>query len=169
MTKIFKEENNVYQIDLTKTLWAIDNLNEIFHKSKIQCSDVDFIAETETEFLFIEYKNANIDNAIKPQEFRPLDDKKINNVVRKYYDSLNYINYKRKNYHKTKKYIYILECSKDDGVLRRKVRSRIKTLLPFELQVHEMFDNKLIEEVFVLSIDEWNVMYPEYPLTKIKQ
>lgn len=167
MTKIFKEENKVYQIDLTKTLWAIDNLNDIFHRAKIQCSDVDFIAETETEFLFIEYKNANIDKAIKPEEFKPLDDKKINKVVRKYYDSLTYINYKRKNHQKIRRYIYILECSKDDEVLRRKVRSRIKTLLPFDLQEQEMFDNNLIDEVLVLSIDEWNEKYPEYPLTKI--
>lgn len=168
MTRIFKEENEIYQIDLTNSIWAIGNLNDIYHNAKIQCSDVDFIAETETEFLFIEYKNANIDVAIKPDKFKPLGDRMINKVVKKYYDSLTYINYKRKNYHKLKKYIYILECTNDDGVLRRKVRGRMKMLLPFALQEQENFDYNLIDEVLVLSIDEFNEMFPEYPLTKIK-
>lgn len=168
MTKIFKEENDIYQIDLSKSIWAIGDLNTIFHKAKISRSDVDFIAETETEFLFIEYKNSIITTEIKPEAFNPLGDKKINQVVKKYYDSLTYINYKRKNYQKLRKYIYILENVNGDEVLRRKVRARIKTLLPFSLQEQENFDTNLIDEVQVLSIDEWNEKFPEFPLTKIK-
>lgn len=167
MKKIFIEENNEYQIDFTNSIWAIGDLNDIFHKAKIQCNDVDFIAETENEILFVEYKNSNIKGASKPDAFNPLDDKKINSVVKKYYDSLTYINYKFNNYQKSKKYIYILECNKGDGVLRRKVKGRIKALLPFALQEQENFDNNLIDDVLVLSIDEWNYEFPEYPLTKL--
>lgn len=56
MEKIFEDENHNYQIDLSQAVWASDRLNSIYHESKIELSDVDFIAETENDLLFIEYK-----------------------------------------------------------------------------------------------------------------
>lgn len=50
MEKIFTEENKFYQIDFSKALWATDEINDLYHKAKVELSDVDFVAETDKEF-----------------------------------------------------------------------------------------------------------------------
>lgn len=58
MAYIFIDENQSCQFDFSAAIWATNELNTIYHNAKVQLSDVDFIVETETEILFIEYKNA---------------------------------------------------------------------------------------------------------------
>lgn len=164
MDRIFIEENNVYQIDFTNALWATDKLNNIISDSNTILSDVDFIAETDDKILLVEYKNSNIKGAVNPTAFKPLEDKSINKIVRKFYDSLIYVNSVRE--YKPKVYIYIIETTRDDGLLRLTLRDKIKAKLPFKLQEQNSFKNKLIDDFMVLSIDEWNKKYP-FPLTKI--
>ncbi len=165
MSRIFIEENNIYQIDFSRALWATDKLNEIYDNAKTILSDVDFVAETEEDILFVEYKNSSVANAAKPEAFQPKEEKSINKVVRKFYDSSIYINSVLVN--KSKVYVYILETPKADSFLRGAVRSKLKTKLPFMLQVQNDFQNKLIDDVKVVSISEWNAKYPQFPLTKI--
>lgn len=168
MKRIFIEENKEYQIDFTKAIWAMDSLNSIYHQAKIQLSDVDFIAETEEELIFIEYKNASIKNASNPNAFQPQADKAIQKVVRKYYDSLFYIMGLRKAREKRKYYVYILEYPKGDGVTRRAIRNKLQSSLPFLLQQQNQDMERLIDEVMVLSIDEWNERFVQFPLTKCR-
>ncbi|OON98457.1 MAG: hypothetical protein ATN35_04815 [Epulopiscium sp. Nele67-Bin004] len=164
---IFVEENNEYQIDVTQAIWATDSLNKIFHLAKTQLSDVDFIVETDKEIIFVEYKNSAIKNAVNPAAFNPLDDKKISQVAKKYYDSLTYVNAIDKLERKRKIYIYILEAKNGDSVLRGKAYTKLRKLLPFELQEQNNFKETLIDKFEVLSISEWNIAYPQFPLTKI--
>ena len=57
----FVDENQEYEIDLSNAIWATDRLNSIYNTAiNSTLSDVDFIAETEEEILFIEYKNCDI-------------------------------------------------------------------------------------------------------------
>lgn len=165
MCRIFIEENYVYQIDFSNAIWATNQLNTIYDNAKTILSDVDFIVETEDTILFVEYKNSDIDNAVNPNGFKPQDDKSINKVVRKFYDSLFYVNSVLDN--KLKVYVYILETPKADSFLRGAVRSKLKAKLPFRLQVQNGFKEKLIDDVRVVSILEWNQKYPQFPLTKI--
>lgn len=167
MEKIFEEENHVYQIDFTKAHWATDRLNTIFTNGKTELSDVDFIAETEEDILFIEYKNASIPNAINPNAFKPEDNKKISQVVKKYYDSFAYINAIGKSMDKKKVYIYILEYPLGDPVTRKGIRDRLQRKLPFLLQQQNFFVYNMIDSVKVLSINEWNGEYANFPLEKI--
>lgn len=164
---IYAEENNVYQIDCTKAVWSTDKVHEDFICTASSLNDVDFIIESEDKLLLVEYKNANISNAAKPEAFKPNSDKKINNVVKKYYDTLHYLTLANKN--KPKIYIYILEGPHVDSVVKRGIRNRMKKRLPFELQ--NKFENgiKLIDRVEVLSINEWNenAEYGKYPLNRI--
>lgn len=167
MERVFVEENNTYKIDFTNALWATDKLNELFHNAKVSLSDVDFIAETQDEILFVEYKNSDIPNAIKSEGFTPLEDKKISQVVKKYYDSLTYISALEKDCTKRKIYVYILEAPKADNVLRKRVENRLKTLLPFLLQEQNDFGHTLIDDVRVVSIEKWNEDYPQFPIIEI--
>lgn len=154
MDKIFTEENGRYQIDCTKAIWATDQLNEYYHAAHCELSDVDWVMETATKIYFVEYKNANIPGAQNPSAFRPEGDKMISKVVRKFYDSLHYLTLQEKT--KPKEYVYILEYPNGDSVSRRAIRNRLKEKLPFTLQETAVHGKKLIENVSVVSIDEWN-------------
>ena len=164
---IFEEENHIYRINFSKAIWATDKLNKIFDAAKTELSDVDFIAETDNTILFVEYKNANIPNANSPLTFNPKEDKKISQIVKKYYDSLTYINSIGKSKTKRKKYIYILEYPLGDVITRKWIRNRLQTKLPFLLQEQNKFKYKLIDEISVLSIDEWNSIFSDFPLTRV--
>lgn len=104
MCKIFEEENHVYKIDFSKAVWATDQLNLLFHNANTELSDVDFVAETDTDIFFVEYKNSDIANAVNSKAFKPNADQTISKVVKKYYDSLTYINDIGKPTEKRKEY-----------------------------------------------------------------
>lgn len=166
---IYTEENNVYKIDCTEAVWSTDKVNQYFACTSGSLNDVDFIIESPDKLLLVEYKNACISNAVNPGAFKPASDKKINNVVKKYYDTLHYLTLSNRN--KPKTYIYILEYPHGDTVSRKEIRNRMKQALPFKLQ--DKFNNgiKLIDKVEVLSIDEWNNHdeYRKFPITRIKE
>lgn len=165
---IFRDENVSCEIDFSKAEWATDQLNSIFHAAKLNLfHDVDFVAETNDEILLVEYKNANLANAVKPAVFRPLDDKKLNNIALKYYESQYFLQACRRGVNRRKKYVYILECINGDSVLRNRVRELLAERLPFRLQKHEEVREKMINSLEVLSIEEWNAKYQQFPLTVI--
>ncbi len=165
MDKVFVDENHSCEIDFSAADWATDQLNHIFHKAKLSIlHDVDFVAETETEILLVEYKNANLRNAAKPEAFHPWEDKSLDTVARKYYESLYYLRAIQHGQHKEKKYVYIVESVNGDLQLRKQIRVRLAGRLPFLLQKQEVLSEKLIDSLEVLSIDEWNELYRQYPL-----
>ena len=166
MDKVFVEENGIFQIDCTNALWATNEVNNIFKETGNWLADVDFVIETEEKLLLVEYKNANIDGACNPEAFNPSEDKKVNNVIKKFYDTLHYLTLKDKL--KPKDFIYVLEYPKGDKVSRGLLRNRLQKYLPFRLQ--NKFSNiRLIEKLEVLSIEEWNEHseYGAFPLTRV--
>ena len=170
MEKFFQdEEPSSLQIDFTKAIWATDQLNKIFHNAGMFIlKDVDFVAETETEIIFVECKNSNRVDAENAEAFNPKSDKHINGVAQKYYDSLSFLKFTDKNLHKKKIFCYIIESKSGDSVLRNFLRTRIANLLPFKLQRQEILPcTTMIDEFFVLSFAEWNKKFPQFPLTRL--
>ena len=51
--KCFIEENAIYQIDVSASIWATDELNNIFHSAKTELSDVDWVIETPESLLLV--------------------------------------------------------------------------------------------------------------------
>lgn len=166
MSRIFTEENGLYQIDCSKAAWATDELNYQYHAANCMLSDVDWVVETNKRLYLVEYKNANIPDAVNPGAFSPQSDKMIDKVVRKFYDSLHYLSMLDNN--KPKEYVYILEYPHGDSVSRKMIRNRLKAKLPFALQ-ENIGKQKLIEKVEVLSIAEWNAdpQYGEFPIQPV--
>lgn len=165
MQKIFTDENQSCQIDFSAAIWATDQLNAMFHAAKLSIlNDVDFVAETDEALLLVEYKNANLAGAVHPESFRPFEDKKLNNVARKYYDSRSALQVFGRIHQKKTRYIYILECVNGDSVLRKRVRNLLAARLPFLLQQQVKLAEPWIDSLEVLSVDEWNTRYKNYPL-----
>jgi hypothetical protein len=163
---IHKEENTIYQIDFTAAIWSTDEIHNLFHRACVAIlSDVDFVAETDNNILFIEYKNAKAPGVSKPDAFNPSDERLINKIAIKFYDTYIYIN--ACGHKKGIKYIYILDYPKGDSTTRKLIRNKISKKLPFELQKNEHIRRKIIEEFEVLSIDEWNSHseYGKYPMS----
>mgnify|MGYP006968285921 CR=1 FL=1 len=167
MENVFIEENGIYSIDCSNAVWATDKMHEDYHKAGIHINDVDFLIENVTNIFMVEYKNACIANAENSAAFHPMADKKILAATRKFYDSLHYLRLLDKD--KPIRYIYILEYPNGDTTTRKRLRNRLKTELPFVLQDHIGNGKKLIEQVDVLSIDEWNAdsIYGNYPMRRI--
>lgn len=171
MNHILKDENGDYGLEYTNAVWASDQMHEDYHNAKVPLSDADFLIEDEKSIMIVEYKNANTGKArnagYKTPPFNPLDDRKFASIVRKFYDSLHYVYLLGK--YKPVKYIYVVETPDGDKTMRKRLRCKMKTLLPFDLQEKMNTGITLIKEVDVLSIKEWNTHeeYGKYPLTAI--
>lgn len=167
MPNIYTEENGIYCIDCSKAIWSTDQVHEKYKAIGNFLNDVDFIIETKDRIILVEYKNANIEGASKPEAFKPGTDKKVDNIARKFYDSLLYLKLVEKN--KPVEYVYILEYPLGDSVSRKGIRNRIKDRLPFQLQKEFNNNTRLIEKFEVCSIDEWNndSIYGMFPLKRI--
>lgn len=167
MANIFIEENGVYSIDCTKAVWATDKMHKDYHEAGLHINDVDYVIEGRKYLFMVEYKNACISNAASPEQFRPMDDKKVSVIIRKFYDSLHYLRLLDKT--KPVWYIYILEYPDGDETTRKRLRNRLKSDLPFALQESIGNGIKLIDKVDVVSIREWNKdeNYGEYPIVPV--
>lgn len=175
MPRVLIEENHIYGVDCTNAAWASDKMHAIYHECglpHILC-DSDFAVETDEFILLIEYKNANIPEAVahanEDSEYDPFDKKKFDKIVRKYYDSLHYLRLEGKS--KPVQYIFVLEYPKGDSVTRKMLRNRLKKHLPFKLQDKFKKGVKLIEEVDVVNIEEWNAneLYGRFPIKPVTQ
>lgn len=68
MDRVFWDENKSCTIDFSAAEWATDAIHDVFQAAKLSIlCDVDFVAETESELLLVEYKNANLPNAAHPE------------------------------------------------------------------------------------------------------
>lgn len=87
-----------YQFDFPFALWATDKLHNTYSQNKAGIlSDVDFIVETEDSVLMIIYKNVKVPEAVPPEVFNPLDQKRENKIAFKYCDSWIYFSAMQKS------------------------------------------------------------------------
>ncbi len=164
MSTIIPEENGVYGLNCSKAVWATGAVNESYHAAGLSIlKDADFVIETAEELLIVEYKNAKIPNAANPDAFRPAEDRTIDSVARKYYDTLHYLSLTGKQ--GPKRYIFVVEAPNSDSVMRARCKEKLASKLPFRLQQQLNTSIRLIESVDVLSMQEWNQheRYGDYP------
>ncbi|KGR80643.1 hypothetical protein CD30_19550 [Ureibacillus massiliensis 4400831 = CIP 108448 = CCUG 49529] len=164
--KILIEENGKYQFDFS----ALDYVWEIHDiVSHTTLNDVDFITETEKEVLFIEYKNANIEDAVNPGAML----KKIKHesfyykIARKFYDSL-LLFWACKGNEKELPIVYVLiiEHPLLDKKLRRQLKLKIEKQLPFELN-SELIAREIISQFEVVDLTEWKNHFPQIEIRAI--
>lgn len=171
MEKFFIDENGEYGLDYTKAVWATDQMHQIYHDAKVRLSDADFVLEGSKVIMIVEYKNANTRKAVelsyKTKPFDPMDDNKVDSVIRKFYDSCHYLHLLGKS--KPLQYVYVVEMPNGDSTMRKRLRNRMKKQLPFALQQNVDTGIKLIDKVDVVSIEEWNKdsTYGKYPFVKV--
>lgn len=165
---LYPEENGYYALSIDNNDNIIFDLHETFHKNGVSIlRDADFvIKDDDSQIIILEYKNGTVGRAAEYASFKPSDDKYIQNVARKFYDTMMYLNHM--GYLHPMKYVYVLEFPNDDPAIRKFVRNKISTLLPFKLQQDNRVINQMIDTFEVLSISEWNEKYPLYQLVALK-
>ncbi len=175
----YTEENGRYTFDCTTALWSTDAIHSYYQDSAhtygiigFLC-DVDFVIENQSHILLVEYKNANISGAAHPERFAPAGGDKLANVAKKFYDSSHWLYLMGKD--KPKKFIYVLEYPAGNSPSRKMIRNELQKRLPFALQAQiPGAGRKLIDEVKVVDIAEWNLdeelgQYPIEPIEPHKQ
>lgn len=164
---LYPEENGYYALSIDNNDNIICDLHETFHKNGVSIlCDADFVIKSDdSQIIILEYKNGTVGRAAEYTSFKPSDDKYIQKVARKFYDTMVYLNHM--GYFDPMKYVYVLEFPNDDPVTRKFVRDQIITLLPFKLQQDSRIKHQLIDSFEVLSISEWNEKYPMYELVAL--
>ncbi|MCT4605628.1 MAG: hypothetical protein N4A64_05895 [Marinisporobacter sp.] len=166
--KIFIEENGVYRIDCSSAIELIE-LHDYYNKSNL-LSDVDLIIVLDEDVIFVEYKNSTIPGAKNPEAFEEkiATDDHYKKIARKYYDSLIYMGHRKVLMEKAYKYYYVLECGKADSVMRKRLATKIKKKLPFDLQTWiPNIEKTMIDDFKVVNIEEWNKLFPTFKLESI--
>ena len=156
MRGIYFDEAMKCKIDLRAALWSTDKLHEVYRATiGNELSDVDWIAETESDVFLIEYKNTSFAGKNGKNEF-------YTKMWKKYYGSAFFM-FARKNT-KAINFICIIEPESMDSVQRRRATASIKKRLPYTLQESPLIFTPLINDFKIVTIEEWNSLYPYFPL-----
>ncbi|MDO4988652.1 MAG: hypothetical protein Q4E17_06500 [Synergistes sp.] len=165
---IFYDEHHKYRLDCSKADWATDEIHSIYHSENILLlSDVDFAFSKGDTLYLVEYKNACVNEHARKSGFNPSTEDMVRKIAYKYYDSYFYLLCIRKATKLHIKYVYIVEYPNSDSASRKALRNKITESLPFRLQ-KKLAGSELISDFDVVSVDEWNKLYHQYPFTRCK-
>ena len=80
MPEIYIEENGYYSIDCTAAVWSTNCIHDYYQDAGHKygeigfLKDTDFVIESDKAIYLVEYKNANVPGAAKPDAFQPEKD-----------------------------------------------------------------------------------------------
>ena len=137
----------------------------------MRLNDVDFITEIDDQVIFLEYKNSNIDGAVKPEamfnKIKEDPQKFYENIAKKYYDSL-FMFWSCKGNEKDKPiaYVFLVEDKLIDEKIRKKLKLKIGKQLP--LKIKEDVKRELLSKFEVYNLKEWNREFEKIEIRKIK-
>lgn len=166
-SKVVLDENKSCTFDFSKCDYILE-LHDLANKLKL--NDVDFITEYKDEIIFIEYKNSNIEGAVKPDamynKIKGDPSKFYSNIAKKYYDSL-FILWAQNGNEKDKKIVYVLliEDKLIDEKMRKQLKLKIGRQLP--LRIKEEVKRELLSEFEVYSIKEWKAKFKDIEIKKV--
>ena len=163
MSRIYSDENNSYQIDLTQANDdSTGSLHDIYKDIENILNDFDWIAVTDNETLLIEFTHYEKRDDL-PKGDRA-EAKKLQ-IARKYYGGMFYVFARGMN--KPVDFIWIAESTYLDNRIRNYYRESMTKWLPFKLQERREIKPTLIRHFRIFSVDDWNYEYPQFPLKRI--
>ena len=173
MDKIFYEENHNYRFDFTDAI-DIFEPHDLSQKTTM-LADADFVLNTESKIILLEYKNASGKRVNNPDAFKEKilgsnnRAKFCKNIAKKFYSTLFLIWACNKNdEEKDIEYILLIEHPEIDGRIRKMLRNKIANQLPFRLLEDTKIKRKILSEFEVLNMDEWHLKYPKFTITEIE-
>lgn len=169
VSKIVTDENNQFRFDFTDCKYVIQ-LHNLANRMKL--NDVDFITEYNNKIIFLEYKNANIKNAVNPNGFvdkiKRDPERFYKNIAKKYYDSL--LMFWATGENKSEFpiiYVLLIEAPIIDAKIRKQLRIKIGKQLPLNLKEKSIV-REMLSQFEVLNIDEWKEKFKEIDIYSIE-
>jgi len=160
MSGIYRDESESYEINLEYSPWSMGGeLQDIFRTAGSFLNAVDWIVETDDKLLLIEFKNYSTPDATVDNR-----EKFYQGILRKYYFTAYYL--LACGWQKTMNYVFIAEAPNFDKIIGKRARNAMQRRLPFDLQQNLEISNTLIDYFRILSVAEWNEMYPMFPLRR---
>lgn len=165
--KILWDENRKMRFDFSNALnvfqpYELANLYSDF------LSDVDFVVEEKDKLICLEYKNADVKNADAPEVFRQKVEGKDFwvKIAKKFYGSMFLVWACNKNeLEKPVQYVLLIECSpKMDAALKKRFVMKMMRQLPFKYNGRNEIKRKVIDDFYLLDLNEWKERYPQYPI-----
>lgn len=165
--KILWDENKKMRFDFSN---AID----VFEPHKLASmyseylSDVDFVVEDKEKLICLEYKNANIKDANNSEAFQKkiVEEPFWKKLAKKFYGTMFLVWASNKN--KTDKpvqYVLLIEANPElDHALKKRLVAKMLVHLPFAYQTINDIQRNVIDEFFLINLEEWNERYPQYPI-----
>lgn len=165
--KILWDENRNAKFDFTGAIDVFEP-HELANLYSDYLSDVDFVVEEEEKLICLEYKNANLLNAEKPQVFyqKLVEEKFWNKMTKKFYGTMFLVWACNKNpADKPVQYVLLIENNPAmDGALKKKVIMKMKGQLPFIYRDRNEIRRTVIDEFLLIDLKEWEERYPQYPI-----
>ncbi len=165
--KIYKDENNKYRFDFSDC--TVLEYNHLAQMTTI-LSDVDFVICSKDEIIFLEYKNAAVDDVANPDEMlRKLKTEEFyKRIARKFYSSL-FLHWACKENENDLpiNYVLLIEHPEIDSKLRKKLREKIFMQLPVGLKENECVKRSILNQFSVYNLDEWHRNYPRFQVIPI--
>ena len=166
MEHVLCDEKGACQIDVSGATWYSGEMHQAYKfLGGSILKDVDWIVRKQDKLLLIEYKNfdlasdAEFKDAVKSDEL-------ATEVAKKYYDSQPFLLLNQLPIAEVH-YIFVLERTGSDSVLRKKLRNKISKKLPFKLQ--ETYPLDILQHFDVQNIEEWNAhdTYGIFPISQV--
>lgn len=165
--KFLWDENGNIQFDFSNALDVFEP-HELASLYSEYLSDVDFVLEEEEKIICMEYKNANIKNAEKPEAFQ----KKVSGeeywkkIAKKFYGTMFLVWACDKNKaNKPVEYVLLMESNPGmDEALKKKFTAKMMSHLPFGYKNRKEVQKRVINEFSLVDLNEWKERYPQYPV-----
>lgn len=160
MENIYYDERGItkFTFGMSDSVYVLHDVN-----NRLQLSDVDFVVECTEKRLFIEYKNAKVEQHNKDRfEYKLQSGELQNKLIRKYWDSLflmqNISDNSLENI-----YEVILEADIVDKAVRKRLKYKLSKIMLADISSYGV-KNTLLKTVSVFNIDNWKKRHPEYNL-----
>lgn len=131
-------------------------------------SDVDFVIEEDNQIVLMEYKNACVPGTANPealyQKVQSNNEKFWKTIAKKFYGTLFLVWATGRNISdKQVKYILLIETTPlIDSVLKKRLKEKMMSLLPFKYKKEGEIKREVITEFEIMDLLEWTKEYPDY-------
>lgn len=166
MEKILRDEKGACQIDVSKATWFSGEMHQNYTSiAGSILKDVDWVICQQDKVLLVEYKNFDMTPADAFKNEVKSDTLAVE-IAKKYYDSQMFLLLNQLSMTEVH-YVFVLQRTLSDSVLRKKLRNKISKKLPFKLQ--DAYPLDMLQHFEVQNIEEWNAhdTYGIFPISQV--
>lgn len=164
---IYIDENGKSKFDFTKAQ-SVFEPHPLANMYGEFLSDVDFVIEDDNQMILMEYKNACIpgtaNSEVLYKKVQSSNEKFWKTIAKKFYGTMFLVWATGRNVGDKKvKYVLLIETTPSiDRVLKKRLKEKMLSLLPFKYKQETEIKREVITEFEIMDLLEWRKAYPDY-------